>query len=249
MGKLFDDPEQMSLEWFDYHPPFEIGLPIEIVAFIAKHIPPGRPEVRHPTARAVEILKSSADIAVIAWKGKLDGRPTANKKSNVPSTTPLHQHVCRFWQMPPGRGNKLRLAIRHRQIMRMRSELPNEADRGVMVLEANRELSEKEQEATRREDLVVAWDAPTSWWFPVCVIAWSRSLGKLSVMKFVITLDRDEDGIWIAECPAIPGCVSQGLTRDEALTNIREAIALCLEVRAERGLPLTIETRQVEVRV
>ena len=68
-------------------------------------------------------------------------------------------------------------------------------------------------------------------------------------MKFVITLDRDEDGIWIAECPAIPGCVSQGLTRDEALTNIREAIALCLEVRAERGLPLTIETRQVEVRV
>ena len=40
--------------------------------------------------------------------------------------------------------------------MRMRSELPNEADRGVMVLEANRELSEKEQEATRREDLVVA---------------------------------------------------------------------------------------------
>jgi predicted RNase H-like HicB family nuclease len=68
-------------------------------------------------------------------------------------------------------------------------------------------------------------------------------------MKFVITLDRDEDGIWIAECPAIPGCVSQGPTRDEALTNIREAIALCLEVRAERGLPLTIETRQVEVTV
>ena len=68
-------------------------------------------------------------------------------------------------------------------------------------------------------------------------------------MKFVITLDRDEDGIWIAECPAIPGCVSQGPTRDKALTNIREAIALCLEVRAERGLPLTIETRQVEVTV
>jgi predicted RNase H-like HicB family nuclease len=45
----------------------------------------------------------------------------------------------------------------------------------------------------------------------------------------------------------IPGCVSQGKTRDEALENIREAIALCLEVRAERGFPLTIETRQVEV--
>ena len=61
------------------------------------------------------------------------------------------------------------------------------------------------------------------------------------------TLERDEDGVWIAECPAIPGCVSQGQTREEAVANIREAIALCLEVRAERGLPLTIETHQVEV--
>jgi predicted RNase H-like HicB family nuclease len=42
-------------------------------------------------------------------------------------------------------------------------------------------------------------------------------------------------------------CVSQGKTREEALTNIREAIGLCLEVRAERGLPLTVETQQVAV--
>jgi predicted RNase H-like HicB family nuclease len=68
-------------------------------------------------------------------------------------------------------------------------------------------------------------------------------------MKFVTTLERDEDGVWIAECPAIPGCVSQGHTHDEALVNIREAIAACLEVRAEHGLPLTIETQQVEVSV
>lgn len=66
-------------------------------------------------------------------------------------------------------------------------------------------------------------------------------------MKFVITLDRDEDGIWIAECPAIPGCVSQGGTRNEAIKNVQEAIALCLEVRAEQGIPLTIETHQIEV--
>ena len=66
-------------------------------------------------------------------------------------------------------------------------------------------------------------------------------------MKFVTTLDRDEDGVWIAEGPAIPGCVSQGETRTEALANIKEAIATCLEVRAERGLPLTVETQQVEV--
>jgi predicted RNase H-like HicB family nuclease len=61
-------------------------------------------------------------------------------------------------------------------------------------------------------------------------------------MKFAIVLDRDEDGMWIAECPSIPGCVSQGKTREEALKNIQEAISLCLEVRAERGMPLTIET-------
>ena len=68
-------------------------------------------------------------------------------------------------------------------------------------------------------------------------------------MRFNVTIDRDEDGKWIVECPSIPGCVSQGNTRDEALNNIREAIQLCLEVRAERGLPLTVETQQVEVKV
>lgn len=68
-------------------------------------------------------------------------------------------------------------------------------------------------------------------------------------MKFNITLDRDEDGVWVVECPSIPGCISQGKTREEAIENIREAIAACLEVRAEQGLPLTTETRQVEVAV
>ena len=66
-------------------------------------------------------------------------------------------------------------------------------------------------------------------------------------MKFNVTIDRDEDGIWIVECPSIPGCVTQGVTKDEALANIEEAIRLCLEVRADQGLPLTIETRLIEV--
>ncbi len=66
-------------------------------------------------------------------------------------------------------------------------------------------------------------------------------------MRFATVVDRDEDGVWFVECPSIPGCVSQGETKEEALANIREAIALCLEVRAERGWPLTIETQQVEV--
>lgn len=66
-------------------------------------------------------------------------------------------------------------------------------------------------------------------------------------MVFTITIDRDEDGVWITECPAIPGCVSQGGTKEEAVENIREAIQACLQVRAEQGLPLTVETRQIEV--
>ncbi len=66
-------------------------------------------------------------------------------------------------------------------------------------------------------------------------------------MKLTVTIDRDEDGVWIVECPSIPGCVSQGNTKEDALANIREAIELCLEERAEQGSPLTIETRQVEV--
>jgi len=68
-----------------------------------------------------------------------------------------------------------------------------------------------------------------------------------TIMRFTVTIERDEDGVWVVECPSIPGCVSQGKTRPEALENIREAIRLCLEVRAEQGLPLTVETSQVEV--
>ncbi|MCJ7778029.1 MAG: type II toxin-antitoxin system HicB family antitoxin [Sedimentisphaerales bacterium] len=68
-------------------------------------------------------------------------------------------------------------------------------------------------------------------------------------MKFLITVFRDEDGVFIAECPSIPGCVSQGKTEKEAEANIRDAIKECLEVRAEKGMPLTVSTRQVEVHV
>lgn len=66
-------------------------------------------------------------------------------------------------------------------------------------------------------------------------------------MVFNVTIDRDEDGVYVVECPAIPGCVSQGKSKEEALENIKDAITLCLQVRSEKGMPLTIETRQVEV--
>jgi predicted RNase H-like HicB family nuclease len=68
-------------------------------------------------------------------------------------------------------------------------------------------------------------------------------------MKFTITISQDEDGVYIAECPSIPGCVSQGATEQEAEKNIQEAIKECLEVRAEKGMPLTVTTRQIEVLV
>jgi len=64
-------------------------------------------------------------------------------------------------------------------------------------------------------------------------------------MKFPITIDRDEDGVWVISCPSIPGCHSQGGTREEAISNIREAIELCLEVRAERGIPPVAEISEV----
>lgn len=68
-------------------------------------------------------------------------------------------------------------------------------------------------------------------------------------MKFPIAINRDEDGMFVAECPSIPGCVSQGKTEREAEENIREAIKDCLEVRAEKGMPLTVTVREVEVLV
>jgi predicted RNase H-like HicB family nuclease len=68
-------------------------------------------------------------------------------------------------------------------------------------------------------------------------------------MKLIVTLERDETGMVVAECPAIPGCVSQGKTEEEALSNIREAIQGCLESRAKAGMPLTVATREIEVAV
>jgi predicted RNase H-like HicB family nuclease len=66
-------------------------------------------------------------------------------------------------------------------------------------------------------------------------------------MRFVVTIERDEDGVYVVECPAIPGCVSQGKTEEEALRNIEDAIRQCLAVRAEHGMPLTVSTHEVEI--
>lgn len=50
-----------------------------------------------------------------------------------------------------------------------------------------------------------------------------------------------EDGYWVAECPSLPGCVSQGATREEAVTNVREAIHGYIAALQEDGLPIPEE--------
>jgi predicted RNase H-like HicB family nuclease len=68
-------------------------------------------------------------------------------------------------------------------------------------------------------------------------------------MRLTVTIYQDEDGMFIAECPAIPGCLSQGATQAEAETNIADAIRESLAARAELGLPLTVTTKEIDVTV
>jgi predicted RNase H-like HicB family nuclease len=68
-------------------------------------------------------------------------------------------------------------------------------------------------------------------------------------VKFLITISRDEDGAYVAECPAIPGCVSQGRTKEEAEHNVQDAIRECLAVRRELLMPPYLEVTEVEVAV
>jgi predicted RNase H-like HicB family nuclease len=57
-------------------------------------------------------------------------------------------------------------------------------------------------------------------------------------MKFRIIVEADEDGVFVAAVPSLPGCVSQGATRTEAVANVREAIEGYLESLRERGEPI-----------
>jgi predicted RNase H-like HicB family nuclease len=75
-----------------------------------------------------------------------------------------------------------------------------------------------------------------------CVFAKEVGLLKGSGYNLLMTrrvlLYPGEDGFIVAEVPSLPGCISQGKTRDEALANVREAISLHEEVLLERGEPL-----------
>jgi predicted RNase H-like HicB family nuclease len=71
----------------------------------------------------------------------------------------------------------------------------------------------------------------------------------MATRGFPVVLVPGEDGWIVAECPVIPGCISQGRTRAEALRNIEEAIQLCLETRAEEGWTPPAQYELVDVRV
>jgi len=59
-------------------------------------------------------------------------------------------------------------------------------------------------------------------------------------MKFRVLITQDEDGVFVVECPSLPGCISQGTTCDEALTNIRDAISGYLASLAKHGEDLQL---------
>jgi len=57
-------------------------------------------------------------------------------------------------------------------------------------------------------------------------------------MRYRVLIQQDEDGMYVAEVPSLPGCISQGTTREEVVTNVREAMAAYLESLAEHGDPI-----------
>ena len=58
-------------------------------------------------------------------------------------------------------------------------------------------------------------------------------------MDFLVTIERDEDGFLVVECPSLPGCLSQGRTEAQALANIREAIEASLDTRRMYGIAVS----------
>lgn len=67
---------------------------------------------------------------------------------------------------------------------------------------------------------------------------WISDRGE--IMRQVI-LYRGEDGYWVAECPSLPGCISQGTTKEDAVRNIKEAIRAYVAALEEDGLPVPEE--------
>ncbi|NUO82338.1 type II toxin-antitoxin system HicB family antitoxin [candidate division KSB1 bacterium] len=68
-------------------------------------------------------------------------------------------------------------------------------------------------------------------------------------MKYRALIEQDEDGMFVAEVPSLPGCISQGATRDEAVANIREAIQAYIESLKKHNEPVPLPITQEVVEV
>jgi predicted RNase H-like HicB family nuclease len=69
-------------------------------------------------------------------------------------------------------------------------------------------------------------------------------------MKYRITLQKDEDGIYVVKCPSLPGCISQGKTRNEAVGNIKDAIGGYLQSLKKHGEPIPpVDEELIEINV
>ena len=71
----------------------------------------------------------------------------------------------------------------------------------------------------------------------------------MATYRFTIVVEQDEDGVYIASCPALQGCYSQGDTYDEAVKNLKDAIRLHIEARREVGesVPIEVMIDRVEI--
>jgi predicted RNase H-like HicB family nuclease len=65
-----------------------------------------------------------------------------------------------------------------------------------------------------------------------------KEFAPMSQQTRQVILDKDEDGYWIVECPSLKGCQTQGRTKEQGLSNIKEAIAGYLLMQEEDGLPV-----------
>jgi len=72
-------------------------------------------------------------------------------------------------------------------------------------------------------------------------------------MEIRVRMEKDEDGFWVATCPSLPGCISQGKNQQQALTHLRQAVKLHIRSLAEDGLPIfsskSIRETHIEVHV
>jgi len=71
----------------------------------------------------------------------------------------------------------------------------------------------------------------------------------MATYKYRVIIEKDEDGVYIASCPTLQGCYTQGSTVEEAIENIKDCIKLHLEARKSVGEPLPIEVIVDEVEI